>query len=162
METTAKVTYARESIDVEQAKRGSIFLAGPTPRSNDVVSWRPEALRMLEEHHYDGIVLVPEDRSGIFRCEYSHQVEWEEQALKTTCCILFWFARKLPDMPAFTTNDEWGRWKYSGKVVFGAPAWAEKVTYQRYYARKLGVPMAETLSETISNAIEMDRKWRFY
>lgn len=38
----------------------SIFLAGPTPRKEDIVSWRKEAIKILEENNFDGIVYVPE------------------------------------------------------------------------------------------------------
>ena len=38
----------------------SIFLAGPTPRSKEVKSWRPEAIRLLKEKGFDGVVFVPE------------------------------------------------------------------------------------------------------
>ena len=50
----------------------SIFLAGPTPRSLDVETWRKEAIRILEELGFDGIVYVPElehdDRTMTIKC----------------------------------------------------------------------------------------------
>jgi hypothetical protein len=56
------VVYALEEPPAIFAK--SIFLAGPTPRRPEVASWRPDALRILQEAGYDGVVFVPEDRSG--------------------------------------------------------------------------------------------------
>lgn len=38
----------------------SIFLAGPTPRENNDVSWRVEACKILEDNGFDGIVYIPE------------------------------------------------------------------------------------------------------
>ena len=38
----------------------SIFLAGPTPREKDIISWRNEAIKILENLGFDGIVYVPE------------------------------------------------------------------------------------------------------
>ena len=38
----------------------SIFLAGPTPRSNDIKSWREEAIKILEQLEFEGIVYIPE------------------------------------------------------------------------------------------------------
>ena len=46
----------------EDVKKGikSIFLAGPTPRDGNVISWRIEACKILEKLGFDGIVYVPE------------------------------------------------------------------------------------------------------
>lgn len=38
----------------------SIFLAGPTLRKEIVKSWRPQAIEILEELGFDGVVYVPE------------------------------------------------------------------------------------------------------
>ena len=38
----------------------SIFLGGPTPREENVASWRTEACKILEEMQFDGVVYVPE------------------------------------------------------------------------------------------------------
>jgi hypothetical protein len=72
-----------------------------------------------------------------------------------TDCIVFWVPRHLETLPAFTTNIEWGVWQNSGKAVFGAPPneAAPKNEYLKYYAEKLKVPTAETLTETIQAAL---------
>ena len=145
--------------EVPKAFLKSIFLAGPTPRSKDVQSWRPEAIKILEELGFDGVVFNPERNNKSiednFRYGYAEQIEWEEKCLNLADCIIFWIPRELKTMPAFTTNDEWGRWKNSGKAVFGAPKDAEKTSYQEYYAKKLKVPTADTLKETIENSLKM-------
>ena len=64
-------------------------------------------------------------------------------------CVLFWVPRDMVTMPALTTNDEWGVWKNSGKVVFGSPIGAHATRYQHHYANKLFVPNANTLEETV-------------
>ncbi len=147
------LVYAGEPLRPNEAR--SIFLAGPTPRSRDVQSWRPKAIQLFVHLGFGGTLLIPEDRGGGCQNEYDHQVEWETEALDRASVILFWVPRKLPNMPAFTTNDEWGFWKSSGKCVFGAPPWAEKVRYQRWWARKLGVPSFETLEETVQGALTL-------
>ncbi len=55
-----EVIYARE--DLPEYLPNSLFLVGPTPRSELVPSWRPEVLRLLGERAFTGTVLVPEDR----------------------------------------------------------------------------------------------------
>jgi hypothetical protein len=133
----------------------SIFLAGPTPRSQDVRSWRPEAVRLFEQAGFMGTLLLPEDRGGVFHGDYDTQVEWETEALQAATVIMFWIPRKLDTMPAFTTNDEWGYWKSSGKCVFGAPPWAAKVSYQRWWAARLGIPLFDNLEDTVYGALRM-------
>ncbi|OGZ07461.1 MAG: hypothetical protein A3C93_03155 [Candidatus Lloydbacteria bacterium RIFCSPHIGHO2_02_FULL_54_17] len=147
------IVYAFENAPEKYTR--SIFLAGPTPRDDQTPSWRPQALRILETSGYDGVVFVPEARDGMWRKDYDGQLEWEDKHLNLADCVLFWVPREIKNMPAFTTNDEWGTWKYSGKSVFGAPPNAPKTNYQRYYAKKLLVPSAETLEGTAALALKM-------
>ena len=129
------------------AVTASIFLAGPTPRDGETPSWRPEALRLLAARGFTGVVFVPEPRDGGWSREYNDQVEWEEAHLQMADVVLFWLPRELTRMPALTTNDEWGAYKHTGKVVFGAPPGAAKVRYQQYYADKLHVPGGDSLED---------------
>lgn len=148
-----QVIHAHES--PPDALTRSIFLAGPTPRDADIASWRPEALRLLAEAGFDGVVFVPEPRDGSWARDYQGQVEWEETHLQMADVVLFWVPRELRSMPAFTTNDEWGAYKHTGKVVFGAPPGAEKIRYQQYYADKLRVPGGDSLAVTVAAALEL-------
>lgn len=137
------------------AVTASIFLAGPTPRDGETPSWRPEALRLLAARGFTGVVFVPEPRDGGWSREYNDQVEWEEAHLQMADVVLFWLPRELTRMPALTTNDEWGAYKHSGKVVFGAPPGAAKVRYQQYYADKLHVPGGDSLEATVDAALTL-------
>lgn len=107
----------------------SIFLAGPTPRGKDIISWRNEAVKILENLGFDGIVYVPEYSSWKPKTDYVDQAMWERVGLSNATIIAFWIPRYLPDMPAFTTNVEFGYWLHTGKVVYGRPNDAEKIKY---------------------------------
>lgn len=148
-----QVVHAHES--APEVLRGSIFLAGPTPRDAATPSWRPEALRLLAAAGFDGVVFVPEPRDGAWARDYHGQIAWEEAHLHMADVVLFWLPRELGRMPGLTTNDEWGVHKDSGKVVFGAPPGAEKVRYQQYYAERLRVPGGDSLEATIAAALAM-------
>lgn len=147
-----KVVYVKDVFPRSFTK--AIMLVGPTPREPTVPSWRPEALRLLEKMGYDGVVFVPEGRNDTWAEDYALQLETEELMLRMADCIVAWIPRELTTMPGFTTNDEFGTWKYSGKVVLGAPPDAPKVRYQQYYATKLGIPSFTTLEDTLVCAVE--------
>jgi 8-oxo-dGTP pyrophosphatase MutT (NUDIX family) len=148
-----KIVYAHQPLPTEQHK--AIFLAGPTPRSSDVPSWRPEAIRELERLGYDGHVFVPEAEDGVWKKDYDGQVEWEEAALNQADIILFWISRDMKDMPALTTNDEFGFWKGRdpSKVVLACPDKAVKTTYQKYYAKKYFIPTFSNLGEACHHIV---------
>ena len=152
-----QVIHAREAFPERWTK--SLFLAGPTPRDKATPSWRPEALRFLEAAGYDGVVLHPEDR-GINGCaitpeQYEPQIRWEHEALQRADVILFWVPRDLKEMPAFTTNIEWGEHYASGKVVLGYPPNTPKMGYFATKARWHGLPVASTLQDSIALALAM-------
>jgi 8-oxo-dGTP pyrophosphatase MutT (NUDIX family) len=138
----------------------TIFLAGPTPRSSEVKSWRPAALSILKQLGFQGHVYVPEPRDGNWLGDYEDQIEWEDEALNRADVIAFWVPRDLtpdskgePKMPGLTTNCEWGEFKYSRKAVWGAPAAAQKIRYQESQAAKLGIPMYRSMVEMLEKAV---------
>ncbi|HVI00101.1 MAG TPA: nucleoside 2-deoxyribosyltransferase domain-containing protein, partial [Enhygromyxa sp.] len=99
-----QVVYARQPFPAAFTR--AIFLAGPTPRSSDVPSWRPRALELLAERGYDGAVFVPEDADGNARFDYTDQIDWESEGLALADVIVFWIPRDLDTLPGFTTNVE--------------------------------------------------------
>jgi hypothetical protein len=88
-----QVVHAHES--APEVLRGSIFLAGPTPRDAATPSWRPEALRLLAAAGFDGVVFVPEPRDGAWARDYHGQIAWEEAHLHMADVVLFWLPREL-------------------------------------------------------------------
>ncbi|MDI1465284.1 nucleoside 2-deoxyribosyltransferase domain-containing protein [Catellatospora sp. KI3] len=134
----------------------ALFLAGPTPRSPDVASWRPQAVELLREL-WQGpgrlAVFVPETQAGGMPHGWDAQVAWEDAGLHLSDVIVFWVPRDLATLPGFTTNVEWGRWEGSGRAVLGAPPDAPGLRYLRHYAQVHGVPVAGTLAATLLAAL---------
>lgn len=144
-----KITYALEPVPK------SIFLAGPTPRTPEVPSWRPAAIEMLRnELNFDGTVLVPEAADGKPHDDYDRQISWEWEALNQATIVVFWVPRELIAMPAFTTNVEFGFLVASGKLVLGAPTSASKMTYLHALAARYNVPVFNSLFDTLIEAVD--------
>jgi hypothetical protein len=147
-----KVIYAQNYIELQSP---SIFLAGPTPRSPNVQSWRPEAINIFEKKGFKGTLCVPEADDGIWKCDYIGQVEWELNYLDKVDLILFWVPRNLKTMPAFTTNCEWGMFLKSNKILYGRPPDSPKNSYLDYTYRKfVKKEPNNTIVDLINNAME--------
>ena len=150
-----EVIYARQPLPANYKK--SIFLAGPTPRSDQVKSWRPEAIKFLEAAGYDGVVFDPEDEKydKLTSLEKDEQIRWEQSCLDRADCILFWIPRDLVTMPALTTNVEFGLYVSSGRAVLGTPPEAPRNYYLQFVGRKEKIPQADTLAGTVDLALKM-------
>ena len=127
------------SLEYTACDRPSLFMAGPTPRSKEVQSWRPEAIRLLEACNFNGTVFVPEykeHRDILAGLEHTKQIDWEHHYLDYCTAILMWVPRNMENMPAFTTNCEYGLYVKSGKLMYGRPDEAPKNAYLDYSYRK--------------------------
>ena len=142
----------------------SIFLAGPSPRTPDVQSWRNEALRILETKNYDGVVYVPEPKPGeTSKYDWSIAPEWEHRMLDRSDIVLFWVPRDMTPgvtgeavLPGLTTNIEYGWLCNSGRAVLGHPPNAHHVRYMaETMANRFHVPVFNTLENTIDKALTM-------
>lgn len=137
----------------------SLFFAGPTPRTADVLSWRPEALRILAERKYEGVVFVPEFRNWTPLSEkdpemHRRQTAWEQRMFNMSDCKLFWVPREIALLPGFTTNVEFGLFARFGGIVFGAPHNAAKMEYLKEMTEIFHVPYFKTLAETVDAALK--------
>lgn len=151
------VVWAREPVPVGP----SVFLAGPTPRDDETESWRPAAIAAVEAA-WQGPgrlwVLAPESPEGFRQADYDSQIDWEVAGLDGATAILFWIPRDVRSMPGFTTNVEFGLYANSGRVVLGCPPDCPSPERNRYLirtARRLGVPVTETLGETVAAAVAL-------
>ena len=157
------VVFAREPIPAHGPR---VFLAGPTPRSDDVPSWRPAALDALTAQWAGPgtlTVLSPESRGGVRAAHYDDQADWETDARAAADAILFWIPRDLRTLPGFTTNVEFGLDVGTGRAVLGAPPDCpnpERNRYLIYVARRQGVPVCETLADTAAAALAVVARQR--
>ena len=134
----------------------SIFLAGPTPRDENTISWRIDVCDRLEKLGFDGVVYNPEYSSWKPKSSYIDQAEWEREALTEATVILFWIPRDLKDMPAFTTNVEFGYWLHTGKVIYGRPDNSVKNKYLDWlYKVDYNKEPFNDLDELLKEAIKM-------
>ena len=150
-----KVNYS----DYEVIKgEKSIFLAGPTPRSIDVKTWRSEAIKILEDLGFNGIVYVPELEHDNRTFNYDNQVWWEREALYNANAIVFWIPRNMKTLPGLTTNVEYGYWmaKNSDKVIYGRPDDSEKNKYLDWlYKTETGRTPINNLYDLLKDAMNM-------
>jgi hypothetical protein len=125
--------YANEQ--APDSYHAAIFLVGPTPRSNKDQSWRPEALKLIDDFYKNQelsiVVLIPEPRNGVFyENNYLDQVGWEKQFLEMADVILAWVPRDMKtSLAGLTTNIEFGKYIESGKLFYGRPKNADKIRY---------------------------------
>jgi len=133
----------------------TIFLAGPTPRSSKVKSWRPKALELLAEHGYDGDVFIPEAENGKWEQTYQEQIEWEHKLLDGCTAILMWVPRDIETMPAFTTNVEFGMYLEYDKLQYGRPDDAPKNKYLDYcFEKSLNRKPEKTLEKLVIQTLQ--------
>jgi ADP-ribose pyrophosphatase YjhB (NUDIX family) len=167
-----EIVYNRQTPSISFSK--SIFLAGPTPRNKNVKSWREEAIEILKNLNYDGIIFSPEDNPDNpeicfpdYETDpegYKEQVKWEQKWLSSCDCILFWIPRELSTLPGFTTNVEFGIYYKSGKISIGAPKDSAKNNYLKVTSEAEGLIWYEDLKECIINALTIigDGSYRSY
>lgn len=151
------ITLVKSSMQISYALSPlpkSIFLAGPTPREHHVPSWRPEALRILQDTlGFTGTVIVPETADGKPHAYTHAQILWEWEALTHATIVAFWIPRHIETMPAFTTNVEFGMLASSGKIVMGHPDGAAKMKYLDALAKRHGIQVFDTLEAALREAV---------
>lgn len=145
------IVYATEN--PPETITSSMFLAGPSPRQKDHPNWRIEALELLEELGYQGVVFIPLPRDGNWAHSYDSQVEWEHTYLHMADKVVFWIPRNMETLPALTTNVEFGIWYRSGKAVLGFPTNAPKMRYLAHHAKAEGVPIHYDLTEMLTAVV---------
>src|SRR5687768_15005482 len=147
------VVFSDQPLELSQP---TIFLAGPSPRSSGIPSWRPDALDLLRALSFSGTVLVPERRDRSVQFDYLDQVEWEYQGLEAATVLAFWVPRRLPELLGLTTNVEFGRYVDSGRCRYGRPDGAPHTRYLDWlYAKLTSRRPTNTLEGLLREAVEM-------
>lgn len=135
----------------------TVFLAGPTPRSEDVRSWRPDVIELFQEKGFDGNLIVPEFDKEIYEFVYDKQIEWEHDGMETSDVVMFWIPRDVKGgMPAFTTNIEFGYVLAStpSKLAVGGPINADNNRYIEYMCNKNDINYHTTLDSLIDEIMK--------
>jgi 8-oxo-dGTP pyrophosphatase MutT (NUDIX family) len=146
------IVYAHEQPPPQFSK--SIFLAGPSPRATTDNDWRPEALQILEDIGYDGVVFVPLPRTGDWNPSYDAQVVWEKEYLNMSDAVVFWVPRSK-ELLALTTNIEFGMFYDSGKVIFGFPEGAINMRYMVHHCKLEHIPVHATLESMLRATVDL-------
>ena len=139
----------------------SIFLAGPTLRnSNFEKSWRKMACDILNKLGFDGVVYVPEFGKSDNPMNFLNQASWEREGLQEASVIIFYIPRKLPELPGFTTNVEFGMWlsKKPNQTLLCCPEGSEKNRYLiwLYKQEKPNSEVFTNLLEILNEAVKIE------
>jgi hypothetical protein len=135
----------------------ALFLAGPSPRDPETPSWRPQAISLLAQLGYQGTVLIPEWRNWSAQVDYQAQVEWEYAGLSQAKAIVIWVPRNMVNMPALTTNVEFGYWlaKRPTHIFYGRPNGAPHTAYLDWlYSKHHNISPFDNLEGLLEAAIE--------
>ena len=146
----------------------SIFLAGPTYRDGDTVVagsfWRKEAIQVLQDLNFDGIVFAPE-RSVGFRGDfhYDNQIDWEFDCLENCTSRVFWVPRNEFHLKAMTTNVEFGRYMHYRNTLYGRPDDSHRnryldVMYGKFHDIKPYNSLKDLMSHSVQMAYELGGK----
>ncbi len=149
--------FSDDPIPTEIVK--SIFLAGPSPRSDQQLDWRHEAVELLEKFGYDGTVFIPATRDKFTgngmpdEWHYDNQIVWEVKARNVADILVFWVPRDIAGgYPAFTTNVEFGEDLHSNKMIYGRPDNADKCRYLDARVVEIGEKVYDNLYDLMLEA----------
>lgn len=166
--------YSNEEVNLNKE---SIFLAGPTNRIDGNITnishtpWRIEAVNMLKELGFDGVVYIPELNGAKWTEEIRpNQIKWEWKAMDNAACVLFWVPRCIdPDrecIPGFTTNIEFGRYTIikPNQIAYGHPVNADKMEYMDYLFEHplplgAGRKWHDSLQATVEEAVDIIKRY---
>lgn len=137
----------------------SIFLAGPTPRSISVESWRPDFINALEKKGFKSSIYAPENRIPGSHYDFDKQIPWEVKGLNKANLVVFWIPRKLDTMPALTTNIEFGEFMHSNKIVVGFPPESVNNRYIGKRCKMHKIPLFNSVDKMVKFICKKEREF---
>ena len=144
--------------------KNAIFLAGPCPRDNYEDDWRPEAIKILQDLKFDGIVLNPTNPYYNEKDpdHLAKQTNWEIEAMYKASAIVFWIERD-ENHPALTTNFEFGHWFDKDGAYVG---WSRKAIKNNYFQvicdmthKKRFATLETMLKQVVQDLNRPAKKW---
>ena len=98
-----------------------IFLGGPIPVYDAKLSWRKEALEILEELSFNGVAYIPEYRQP--QSDELQAKNWEEKALELSTVIICWapFETQLESPKISRLPSKEVLAKYKDKIIYARP-----------------------------------------
>ena len=151
------VVYSQEDMPKDETK--SMFLAGPVPRKEYELSWKNEALEILDSMGYNGVVYIPENRNPEQKegnLDLQAQLDWEYTCMCACDAIVFWIPREMRsdfEMIGLTTNVEFGRFLNSNKLFCGCPDEAPRMEYLKLISRDK-YEWHNTLEDTLKSVVQ--------
>ena len=133
--------------------RNAIFLAGPSPRSNESgCRWREEAIEIFNRKGFNGDLINPVN-DNFSKTDLASQINWEVEFMMKSSLVFFWLPR-TEEHPAFTTNVEFGNWVGNKSIVLGFPEGSIKNDYLKSrYEKENGRKVFNNMEEMIDWSI---------
>ena len=134
----------------------SCFLAGPTPRDKNTLSWRGEAIEIFNRLGFDGAIYVPElkNKSYYDNETSDYEISLDQEMLEEADIVMFWMPRDI-NMLGLSSNVEFGYLLNKGNIIYGRPDDAIRCEFLDFlYEKKLGKKYLTTLEDTIKETIK--------
>jgi hypothetical protein len=160
-------------VDFVDNKMQIVFIGDPYPQEVEKVvflvdsashqdmrgnSCQVDAIQLLEQLGYDGIVYVPEEKKGSSNTtplDDEARIRWVHGALMRSDVAVFLFSEEVELILNMPMGIELGWLMESGRLVLGLPLETEKFLALRVYAKISHIPCYETVRETLFAAITM-------
>ena len=134
--------------------RPAIFLAGCSPRDDQILTWRKEVINILGRTGFTGSIISPQPELNQWS-DYNSVVEWEDEYLKIADLIVFWIPRSMKNqIYGLTSNVEFGMYLNSGKILYGRPPDSEHNCYLDYwYKRVYNLKPVDNLEDLVQESL---------
>lgn len=163
---------------LDRRTRG-VFLAGPTADDGNRTAWRLQAVMLLREEGYTGLIVIPEFRDGKFSRERWDDglastmpgiaratvriLDWETAGIDHCTVVLAWMPFALAakgtaeSRPGFNTRREVSRIITQRRpgLALGMPDGALSGGGLRYDITKAGYPVFDSLKKTVHYAMSL-------